>query len=176
MDFIIMLVIFGVISSLTKSSKKSSQQRKRTPYSNPNRSLSTSQNPLKTMMSEVKKPENLQDGLTSLFNMLAGEEVLKDAKTVERERMMKLHNAEEMRRREIRDAESIEKSVQDNLTWTIESMDSSEITDLPEIDDEMIELQNLTDDYSFNVSPEFSLTEAQKGFIWHEILERPKVL
>lgn len=176
MDFIIMLIIFGVISSLTKSSKKTAQQRKRTPYSNPDRSLPTSQNPLKTMMSEVKKPENLQEGLTSLFNMLAGEEVLKDPRTIERERMLKRQNMAEMKRRQVPDEVIIEEAVEEKPEWTFESLDSSEISNLPEIDDKMIELQSLTDDYAFSVSPEFSISEAQKGFIWHEILDRPKVL
>ena len=102
MDFIIMLVIFGVISSLTRKSKK--PQGRRPAASNyPTKNLPSDSRAgtVQSRMNDLKKPENLQDGLSTLFNMLAGEEVLKDRKTIESERSKKLELEETMKRREM---------------------------------------------------------------------------
>lgn len=175
MDFIIMLVIFGVISSLTKKSKKPQPGQRRIPPPNPPvNGMPANRATLQSRLTEIKKPETLQGGLTSLFNMLAGEEVIKDPKLSERARTNKLQAEEEKLFREQREREYQIKSDQDRLLWESENKDINEIGDAPEyleaLDSEDMNLQGSS------VSDAYNLSELQKGIIWKEILEKPKAL
>ncbi|MFH5835361.1 hypothetical protein ACHAL6_04690 [Proteiniclasticum sp. C24MP] len=174
MDFIVMLVIFGLISSLTRKSKK--PQNKRPATTNyPSKSLSSDPRAgtVQSRAAEMKKPENLQDGLTSLFNMLAGEEVLKDRKSIDVERLKKLELEEAKKRSEQEAVEAFEK------TRRLES-EAREKAYLEEND--ALKLEMLDDGVpdesgsAASIPLVFTLAEAQKGFIWHEILDKPKAL
>ena len=175
MDFIIMLVIFGVISSLTKKSKKPQPGQRRIPPANtPVSGMPANRATLQTRLNEIKKPETMQGGLTSLFNMLAGEEVLKDPRDAERARTNKLQAEEERLFREQRELEYQIKSDQDRNLWESENKDINEIGDAAEYieaaDSEAMNLQGSS------VSDAYNLSELQKGIIWREILEKPKAL
>ncbi|MBO1263466.1 hypothetical protein J3A84_00235 [Proteiniclasticum sp. SCR006] len=174
MDFIVMLVIFGVISSLTRKSKK--PQTKRPAVTNyPNKNLSS--NPrsatVQTQVNEMKKPENLQDGLTSLFNMLAGEEVLKDRKTMDVERLKKLELEEAKKRSEQEAVEAFEKARRlESEAREKAYAEENDALKLEMLDDGVSEESGTAS----SVPLVISLSEAQKGFIWHEILDKPKAL
>ena len=174
MDFIIMLVIFGVISSLTKKNKKPQPGQRRVPPNTPVNGMPADRATLQSRFNEIKKPETMQGGLTSLFNMLAGEEVLKNPKDAERARTNKLQAEEERLFREQRELEYQIKSDQDRDLWERENKDVSEIGDAAEyveaVDSEDMNLQGTS------VSDAYNLSELQKGIIWREILDKPKAL
>lgn len=174
MDFIIMLVIFGVISSLTKKTKKPQPGQRRVPPNTPVNRMPADRATLQSRLNEIKKPETVQGGLTSLFNMLAGEEVLKDPRDTERERTNKIQAEKERLFREQRDLEYQEQSDQDQLLWESENKDINEIGDA----EEYIEASNSEDinTQGTRVSDAYNLSELQKGIIWKEILEKPKAL
>lgn len=174
MDLIVMLVIFGVISSITKKSRKPQNKRPATTnYPSKTPSSDVRAGTVQTRVTEMKKPENLQDGLTSLFNMLAGEEVLKDRKTTDVERLKKLELEEAKKRNEKEAVEAYEKARR------LES-EAREKAYLEE--DDALKLEMLDDGVpdesgsASSVQLVISLSEAQKGFIWHEILDKPKAL
>ena len=174
MDFIIMLVIFGVISSLTKKSKKPQPGQRRIPPNTPVSGMPANRASLQSRLNEIKKPETMQGGLTSLFNMLAGEEVLKDPKDAERARTNKLQAEEERLFREQRELEYQIKSDQDRDLWESQNKDINEIGDAAEYV-EAADSQDF-DRQGSSVSDAYSLSELQKGIIWKEILEKPKAL
>jgi len=176
MDFIIMLVIFGVISSLTRKSKKPQGNRPATSnYPTKNLSSDSRAGTVQSRVNEMKKPENMQDGLTSLFNMLAGEEVLKDRKTTDIERLKKLELEETRKRREQEVVEAFENAKR------LES-EAREKAILDEND--ILKLEIMGDDTTYDSDSSgtgsfpliINLAEAQKGIIWHEILDKPKAL
>ena len=124
-------------------------------------------------MNEMKKPENLQDGLTSIFNMLAGEEVLKDRKTMDVERLKKMELEEAQKRAEQEAVEAFEKA---------RRMESDAREKAYEDENDALKLELLDDGVAeetgtaSSVPLVISLSEAQKGIIWKEILDRPRVL
>lgn len=174
MDFIVMLVIFGVISSLTRKSKKPQTKRPAaTNYPNKNLSSNPRSATFQTRMNEMKKPENLQDGLTSLFNMLAGEEVLKDRKTMDVERLTKMELEEAKKRAEQEAVEAYEKARRmESEAREKAYADENDVLKLEMLDDGVSEESGTAS----SVPLVISLSEAQKGIIWKEILDRPKVL
>ncbi len=173
-DLIIMLVIFGVISSFTKKSKK--PQGKRPATSNypkmtpPNNSRTGT---MQTKLNEVAKADNLQGGLASLFNMLVGEEVLKDRKTIDNEHLNKVQLDEIEKRSE---QEAVE-------TYEIARRLESEARDKDNMDEnEALQIEMLDESIQGESGSAASapliinLSEVQKGIIWHEILDKPKAL
>lgn len=171
MDFIIMLVIFGVISSLTRKSKK--PQGKRPASSNyPTKNLSSDARAgtVQSRLNEVKKPENLQDGLSSLFNMLAGEEVLKDRNTSEADRLKKFELEETRKRREQEVVEAFEKAKRLETQASERAiLDENDILKLEIVGDELVNESGSDGLFPLIISP----SEAQKGLIWLEILDKP---
>ncbi|HSR04954.1 MAG TPA: hypothetical protein VLM88_10260 [Proteiniclasticum sp.] len=174
MDFIIMLVIFGVISSLTRKSKKPQGRRPATSnYPTKNLPSDSRAGTVQSRMNDLKKPENLQDGLSSLFNMLAGEEVLKDRKTIESERSKKLELEETMKRREMEAVEAFDME---------QKLESEANEKAYEDENDALKLEMLKDGLpdesgsATSVPLVISLTEAQKGIIWLEILDKPRAL
>jgi len=174
MDFIIMLVIFGVISSLTRKSKKPQSKRPATSnYPTKNLSSDSRAGTVQSRLNEVKKPENLQEGLSSLFNMLAGEEVLKDRNTIEAERRKKLELDETRKRREQEAIEALEKAKRlETETSERAILDENDILKLEIVGDELINGSGSDGLFPLIISP----SEAQKGIIWHEILDKPIAL
>lgn len=172
MDLIILLIIFGVISALGKNSKKQVQnKRPGSSLSQNQRSLSTTQNRSRSIQSSTLSGsgESLQDSLTSIFNALAGEEILKspEEKKREEEQARKLLEEREVDMVTVSDFTYDEVNEPESYVDEVQELreDNSEGLQIITLDDE--DARNDTDDYSLN------LEDVKRGIIWHEILDKP---
>ncbi|HBT18817.1 MAG TPA: hypothetical protein DEA52_02030 [Clostridiaceae bacterium] len=170
MDIIILLIVFGVISSISKNSKKNQAQNRK-----PGGQMPPRQN-LPTPPSTVSQPqrpatpqrsqESLQGTLTSLFNALAGEEVLKSPEEKKREEYQR-RLLEEAREKEALQAKEKELAMQRAAAYAQE--EEEDIL-------EAVTLSPYEEGTSSNESPVLNLADAKQGIIWKEILDRPKAL
>lgn len=172
MDFIIMLILFGVISAIGKSNKKQIQNKKTGSSLQQNQrtaSPSLSSRPRQIPTTPSKNRESLQDSLTTIFNALAGEQILKTPEEKRREEERAKRIAEEIKheeqsRRQPSQYETIRNDV---------STDSL-ITPVQEFEDAM-QVITFEDEHSTEDSTDFilDLSDVKKGIIWREILDKP---
>lgn len=177
MDFIVMLIIFGVISALGKSTKKQPQSKRpgsSFPQSQRPRTTSASPRPFGNPTAGNSK-ESLQESLTTIFNALAGEMVLKspEEKRREEERAQRM---EEVARRA--SYEGIEGASQEVLP-TVETPTTTPDMVFSDVyqqeEEEGLQIITLGEDEESSSSFEFELDllDAKKGIIWSEILDKP---
>lgn len=172
MDFIVMLIIFGVISALGKNNKKQIQNKRpgsSFPQNQRPQTPSLSSRPRQTTSSSPRNRESLQDSLTTIFNALAGEEILKSPEEKKRD---------EERLRRIDEATRSMDIPEPAVSNTVPDITTSTADFFSEIDQEDIDgLQIITldDDAAVDFSEEFDLdlSDVKKGIIWSEILEKP---
>jgi len=172
MDFIVLLIIFGVISALGKSNKKQIQNKRpgsSFPQNQRPQNPSPSSRPRQTTSFSPKNRESLQDSLTTIFNALAGEEILKSPEEKKRD---------EERARRIIEAKRSMDMPDSAVSNTVPDITASTAELISEMDQEGIdELQIITldDEAAADFSEEFELdlSDAKKGIIWSEILEKP---
>lgn len=198
-DLIVLLVIFGVVSSFTKNIKKNVTNRR--PNQNQQRTTNqrTVQNqPQRTVQNQSQKPnaggsmqtrnnpnpanpdvqaarDMVQDGFGRLVKKLTGEDMVQEKswkqRQLEEERIYK--EAIERDKDKLAE-EALTKSREEAVRWSKENEDPNEIGDLEELTD------MITDEIGvFNTNDTvaaFNISEAQQGIIWAEVLARPKPL
>ncbi|NLB21180.1 MAG: hypothetical protein GX829_10280 [Clostridium sp.] len=198
-DLIVLLVIFGVVSSFTKNIKKNVTNRR--PNQNQQRTTNqrTVQNqPQRTVQNQSQKPnaggsmqtrnnpnpanpdvqaarDMDQDGFGRLVKKLTGEDMVQEKswkqRQLEEERIYK--EAIERDKDKLAE-EALTKSREEAVRWSKENEDPNEIGDLEELTD------MITDEIGvFNTNDTvaaFNISEAQQGIIWAEVLARPKPL
>lgn len=196
-DLIVLLVIFGVVSTFTRNVKKNikpqrpTQNQQRTVDQRPtqNRSQTTGQRPTSSRYQSTANPqsrptqrneatealESMQDGFGRLVKRLTGEDL-------NQEKNRKLAKMEEERRykervdmeKERLAQEAFDLSREEAIRWSKENEDPNEIGDLEELADIITDEIGMTSQtYSSTI---FNLSEAKQGIIWAEVLARPKPL
>ncbi len=196
-DLIVLLVIFGVISSFTQRIKKNvkprnsdqSQQRNVNQRPVQNQANLSGQRPAQSRyqlpsnsrtkpvqkMDSAEAIDSIQDGFGRLVKRLTGEDIFED-------KSKKQNQLEEQRRykekvaleKELLADEAYEASRVEAIRWRKENEDENEIGDLPELEDDITDM--IDENYVSTVSSKFNLSEAKQGIIWAEILARPKPL
>lgn len=172
MDFIVMLIIFGVISALGKNSKKQPQNRKQgtsSPQYQRPQNTSASTRPRQTTLSSPKNRESLQDSLTTIFNALAGEAILKspEEKRREDERAKRFEEGRRLSTQKEQFSTPQNETVKDSGSLGRDAQFQGLEDDLKllTIDEEITSEAG----YEF----ELDLEDAIKGIIWSEILDKP---
>lgn len=193
----LIIIVIGIVSKVSENKKKQEQrqrelqQRRSTmtgtgqgqarpvePQARPVRQAqSASQRPPASAPTRTSSPrgeeslEGLPEGLQSLIRMFTGEEeVKKDRQRVQLE--LERRRREEAREREMLEAARMEEKEEERKSeWADEWVDPDEIQDLPDfITDEQMAL----DEQEMATSTLWNLSQARKGVIWNEILERPR--
>ncbi len=200
MDFIVLLVIFGVISSLTKNIKTiKNQNPNQTQQRNPSQPLVRSQTQVPsqkpspsryqslTNTSTQNKPtqkmeasealESVQYGFGRLIKSLTGEDIYEEAKRkeqkIEQDRLLKAKMEMEQEKEKLAQ-DAMDNSREQAEIWNKENQDINEIGDLPELEDLIVD--EIGEDFIPIPMAKIKLSEAQQGIIWAEILNRPKLL
>ena len=172
MDFIVMLIIFGVISALGKNKKKQIQNKRQGssfPQNQRPQTPSLSSRPRQATSSSPRNRESLQDSLTSIFNALAGEEILKspEEKKRDEERARRIEEA----KRSMDMSEPAGSSTPPDITTSTADF----FSDMDQEDTGGLQIITLDDEAQADFSDEFELdlSDAKKGIIWSEILDKP---
>lgn len=188
----LIIIVIGVVSKVSENKKKQEQrqrelqQRRATmtgtgqgqAQPRPVRQVQTAPPPPPAAATRTPSPrgeealESLPEGLQSLIRMFTGEdEVKKDRQRVQLE--LERRRREEAREKEMLESAQRMEEQEDRMKseWADEWVDPDEIQDLPDfITDEQMAL----DEQEQTTSAIWNLTQARKGVIWNEILERPR--
>lgn len=199
MDLIVLLVIFGVISSFTNNMKKNAtkqrpnQNQQRTTYqrtvqNQPQRtvqnqpqkpntlgSMQTRNNPNRPYQDVQTSKDTVQDGFGRFVKRLTGEDVAQEEtrnqKQLEEDRIYKEN--EERMKKELEDAAYLE-SYEESVRWNKEIEDPNEISDLEDLPD--ITTDEISVFSTNDTVTTFNISAAKQGIIWAEVLARPKPL
>lgn len=199
-DLILLLVIFGVVSSFTRNIRKTVNDRR----SNQNQQRETSQRRIpnqptrppqqrssqtpRTMSTPSNRPpepsteaqatmDSVQEGFGKLVKRLTGEDIMQERNMTMKEKRLeeeRLYKEQVEREKNALAEEALRKSREESIRWTKENEDPYEISDLEE------PTEDLTDGIrrvpTNNNIASFDISEAQQGIIWAEVLTRPKPL
>lgn len=192
MEFLwLIIIVIGIVSRVSENKKKQEQrqrelQQRRAAMTGtgqepapvrPARPVPRPQQQPPAATTRTSSPrgedalEGLPEGLQSLIRMFTGEEeVKKDRQRVQLE--LERRRREAAREQEmLESARMQEKEDPVEPEWTDEWVDPDEIQDLPDfITDEQMALG----EQESSTSALWNVSQARKGVIWNEILERPR--